>query len=221
MPIKDLSARKVYARAQYLKHKEKYLERSTARRLRLQAEKALLPKPERVLSPCYVCSVSRDVGIFPVKGNKCKPCISAFNAQYRTANAERISASKKAWAAKNKEHKAQQDRGYAIKNPEARKIAREKWDRLNPGKTNAAKTKNRLERLLRVPAWLTEDDKWMIEQAYELAKLRTEMFGFQWHVDHIIPLKGKKVSGLHVPTNLQVIPWQENLRKGSRLLHGQ
>jgi 5-methylcytosine-specific restriction endonuclease McrA len=60
----------------------------------------------------------------------------------------------------------------------------------------------------------------MIEQAYELAKLRTEMFGFQWHVDHIIPLKGKKVSGLHVPTNLQVIPWQENLRKGSRLLHG-
>lgn len=219
MPIKDLAERKKYARQQYLKNKEKYLARSTARRLRIQAEKTLLPKPEVIKRPCINCSKTRLEAVFPLRGNKCKPCISAFNAQYRTDNAERISASKKAWAEKNKEHKAQQDRECALRNPEARKVARDKWDKANPGRTNAAKTKNRLERLLRVPAWLTEDDKWMIEQAYELAKLRTEMFGFQWHVDHIIPLKGKKVSGLHVPTNLQVIPWQENLRKGSRLLY--
>ena len=141
-------------------------------------------------------------------------------ADWHEKNPERMRELRLDWAVKNKDRKAQQDRECALRNPEARKIARDKWDRLNPGRTNAAKTKNRLERLLRVPAWLTEDDKWMIEQAYELAKLRTEMFGFQWHVDHIIPLKGKKVSGLHVPTNLQVIPWQENLRKGSRLLYG-
>jgi hypothetical protein len=140
-------------------------------------------------------------------------------AKWHAKNPKRMRELRADWVEKNKDRKAQQDRECALKNPEARKIARDKWDKLNPGRTNAAKTKNRLERLLRVPAWLTEDDKWMIEQAYELAKIRTEMFGFQWHVDHIIPLKGKKVSGLHVPTNLQVIPWQENLRKGSRLLY--
>jgi len=154
----------------------------------------------------------------------CKPDFLSVSrnqiADWHQKNPDRMRALRSNWVVKNKERKAQQDRECALRNPEARKIARDKWDKLNPGRTNAAKTKNRLERLLRVPAWLTEDDKWMIEQAYELAKLRTEMFGFQWHVDHIIPLKGKKVSGLHVPTNLQVIPWQENLRKGSRLLHG-
>jgi hypothetical protein len=35
---------------------------------------------------------------------------------------------------------------------------------------------------------LTEDDYWMIEQAYELATLRTKMFGFKWEVDHILPV---------------------------------
>jgi hypothetical protein len=154
---------------------------------------------------------------FPENLNAYKLQVASWHAK----NPKRMRELRADWAAKNKDRKAQQDRECALRNPEARKIARDKWDKLNPGRTNAAKTKNRLERLLRVPAWLTEDDKWMIEQAYELAKLRTEMFGFQWHVDHIIPLKGKKVSGLHVPTNLQVIPWQENLRKGSRLLHGQ
>ena len=57
----------------------------------------------------------------------------------------------------------------------------------------------------------------IIEEAYELAGKRTELFGFSWHVDHTLPLQGRTVSGLHVPTNLQVIPAVDNIRKGNRV----
>ena len=220
MPIKNLDDRKKYARAQYLQNKAKYLAASRVRRLRLQAEKALVPKPERVLLPCNTCGGSRDANAFPRRGNECKPCIAISQKEYRRSHAAHISALKKQWTTKNAEHKAQKDRVYAINNPEARKLARAKWDQKNPGATSAAKAKNKVARLLRVPAWLTEDDFWAVEQAYELSQLRTKMFGFSWHVDHIIPLKGRKVSGLHVPQNLQVIPAVENLRKGARWVNG-
>lgn len=81
---------------------------------------------------------------------------------------------------------------------------------------NVLKARRRAAKMQRTPAWLTVDDFWMLEQAYELAALRTKMLGFAWHVDHIIPLQGKLVSGLHVPTNIRVIPGVENVRKANR-----
>jgi hypothetical protein len=94
---------------------------------------------------------------------------------------------------------------------------REYWAKPeNAGRKKAKRAKSRAKSELRIPKWLSEDDKWMISQAYDLAALRTKMFGFPWEVDHIIPMKGKLVSGLHVPTNLQVIPKQENVRKSNQ-----
>jgi len=52
-----------------------------------------------------------------------------------------------------------------------------------------------------------------MEEAYHLADLRTRITGIKWNVDHVIPLQNKKVCGLHVPWNLQVIPASENFRK--------
>ena len=68
---------------------------------------------------------------------------------------------------------------------------------------------------MRTPAWLTEDDHWLMEQAYELAALRTKLFGISFQVDHVLPLQGKLVSGLHVPLNLQVIPAKMNRAKSN------
>jgi hypothetical protein len=69
------------------------------------------------------------------------------------------------------------------------------------------------------PAWVDPEFADLVfSEAYRLAECRKEITGFDWHVDHIIPLKSKLVSGLHVPTNIQVIPAAMNLRKGDRFV---
>lgn len=101
-------------------------------------------------------------------------------------------------------------------NHEKTKQAKKKYKIENKHKVLASTIKRRVSKKYRTPKWLTADDFWMIEQAYELAALRKKLFGFDWHVDHIIPLNGELVSGLHVPLNLQVIPWFENVRKHNK-----
>lgn len=98
------------------------------------------------------------------------------------------------------------------------KESKKQWKKNNPSKVRADTVKRRVALMHRVPKWLNEDDIWMIEQAYELAAIRSKMFGFKWHVDHILPLQGKFVSGLHVVTNLQVLPWVENISKANKYI---
>ncbi len=102
------------------------------------------------------------------------------------------------------------------KNPEKVKLYAKRVKQNNKGKVNFYTAKRRYAKLQRTPHWLTADEHWMIKEAYDLSALRTKMFGFSWHVDHVIPLQGEKVSGLHVPTNLQVIPGTDNDVKGNK-----
>lgn len=69
-----------------------------------------------------------------------------------------------------------------------------------------------------VPAWYSELDRFALEEAYELCRIREEETGVKHHVDHIIPLQGIEVCGLHWYKNWQVIPAKENLSKGNKLL---
>lgn len=96
--------------------------------------------------------------------------------------------------------------------------AKQRWKASNTAKVRAYTAKRRAAKIQRTPNWLSSFDLWVFEEAYELAALRTKLFGFSWHVDHIIPLQGEKVSGLHVPTNIQVISWIDNVSKANSFL---
>lgn len=107
-------------------------------------------------------------------------------------------------------------RAFHKQNPEKIKGWNARYLAANKPKLNAKSKAYVLSRERRTPDWLTQDDLWMLEEAYELAAKRTIMFGFRWDVDHILPLHGKLVSGLHVPQNVQVIPASVNRSKSNR-----
>jgi hypothetical protein len=86
----------------------------------------------------------------------------------------------------------------------------------NKAKVNALAKAYKVRKKNRIPVWVDKDYMWLIKEAYELAQLRAKQFGFSWHVDHIIPLQGELVSGLHVIQNLQVIPGIENIKKKNK-----
>ena len=69
----------------------------------------------------------------------------------------------------------------------------------------------------RTPPWLTVEQQQEIRQIYHDAAVRTKTDGIAYHVDHIVPLCGKNVSGLHVPWNLQILTATENLKKHNKL----
>lgn len=83
----------------------------------------------------------------------------------------------------------------------------------NPDKVTAKCSRRRATKLQATPDW---GIAFFIEEAYALAKLREQVVGGKWHVDHIVPLKSKLVCGLHVEHNLRVIPAQHNISKGNK-----
>lgn len=67
------------------------------------------------------------------------------------------------------------------------------------------------------PKWLNIEQIKQIEIFYKIANKMTKTFNIKYSVDHVIPLQGKLVSGLHVPWNLQILTKSKNSSKGNRL----
>jgi hypothetical protein len=146
--------------------------------------------------------------------------------EYKKKNKDKISAYFKERWAKNKndeefrkKEKARTLAWYHKHFHEYKEIkyARDKeWRSRNKGIINFHTNKRYTVRKQRLPKWLTEENLKQIQVMYTLASSLTKKTGITWHVDHIIPLQGKTVSGLHVPENLQVIPGSLNNKKSNK-----
>ena len=90
------------------------------------------------------------------------------------------------------------------------------WQINNPDKVNAYFNQRRADKLNRTPSWLSEDQRNEIQEFYEMAKALENIFPWKQHVDHIVPLKGKNVSGLNVPWNLQILSAHGNITKSNK-----
>jgi hypothetical protein len=97
-------------------------------------------------------------------------------------------------------------------NAERKKIYRS----ANKHITNACASKRRAAILKRIPVWQTKFDELKIQCIYSVAAMLSKVNNEPWTVDHIIPLQGKIVSGLHVPSNLQVMKARENEAKRNK-----
>jgi hypothetical protein len=145
----------------------------------------------------------------------CKACESERNKAKNLANRASRLVKAKEWRDANQEKQATAVNAWRLNNPEQTAAIYRDWAQRNKDKVNAKWMQREAAKKCRTPSWLTEDDKWLIEQAYDIASIRTKHFGISFHVDHVVPLQGKAVSGLHVPWNLQVIPAKVNQAKSN------
>lgn len=90
------------------------------------------------------------------------------------------------------------------------------WRLQNPEKHAARQARRRAVKLQATPPWLNDEHQKAILLEYELAKWCSDVIGVRYDVDHIVPLKGNLVCGLHVPWNLQVILASDNRSKGNK-----
>ena len=155
-----------------------------------------------------------------------------YTAEYNSKNRDKIREQQRKYVANNLESRRAQYRKYHEKNKEKRnaesaiyrennrEAMREMWRKYaaeNPEKHRQHVMTRKAAKLKATPEWAnTEFEEFVMSEIYDLAVSRKKATGFDWHVDHIVPLKSKKVCGLHCVANLRVIPSLENHRKGNR-----
>jgi hypothetical protein len=127
---------------------------------------------------------------------------------------ERIKEKRK----KDPEYFRARDRKSYANNIEKHRENDRLWAQLNKDKISAKQANRRASKEQRTPKWLTKKQLEQIADFYKMAKELDNIFPWKHHVDHIVPLKGDKVSGFHVPENLQILSEKMNLEKSNKYM---
>lgn len=134
----------------------------------------------------------------------CKVCVNSYLKSWRDANPDH-----------SKGNRSEVGKKYYNSNKDKILLYSAEHRKANLHKYAFYAMKRHNLKLKATPPWLSETQYLEIAAFYEIAKWYDEPM----HVDHIVPLQGKNVCGLHVPWNLQLLPALENISKGNRF-HG-
>lgn len=126
----------------------------------------------------------------------------------------RLSHNRK-WILDNKDKHSELVNSWYVKNKETHIASSKKWYAENKHRKLATVTARKMRCKRATPVWA---NKHAIINIYAKAKQISAETGIPHDVDHIIPLRGKTVSGLHVPENLQILKSADNKRKAAKFL---
>lgn len=169
-------------------------------------------------SSCVECVRVRSREYYEANKGRIVECAAKWSRE----NKEKSQASKRRWRERNTEYmrkhriktrEQNNERYYRWRalNPDRARLIIKKYKTANPALISANSAKRRACEIQRTPGWA---DKEGIRFFYECRPKGC-------HVDHIMPLQGKRISGLHVETNLQWLPARINESKSNKWPHSQ
>ena len=147
---------------------------------------------------------------------RCKSCKSAYRKAQYQKNRDTELHNNAAWKEANLERYKEIGREYYRKNKEEHNAFMQRHYYENKGIYRAKDAKYRASKLQATPSWLTDKQLDDITMIYKACAKITERTSKTHHVDHIIPLQGDNVCGLHVPWNLAILPASMNLAKHNK-----
>lgn len=153
------------------------------------------------------------------KSAHCKACDGKKHKAFRKKRKDHLREYYRKWRSNNEEHVKEYGKKYYLKDLESNRAKRRAYQKLNIASAVARARQYELSKLNATPPWLSEEQKAEMQQFYWLAKDLYAVTGEVYQVDHIVPIQGENVCGLHVPWNLQVLPRDVNIRKSNKLEH--
>jgi hypothetical protein len=150
-------------------------------------------------------------------------CIECMKEDWAKDNAKRSLKPKSEAAKESGRRYYERNKDAVIARANARPLEEKKlWKKIhkqrNPDYYNALTSLRKRRHKKATPSWLTRKQRVEIKNLYLIAITMTKTTGERYVVDHIVPLLGKDVCGLHVPWNLRVITQDENLKKSNKHL---
>lgn len=142
---------------------------------------------------------------------------NAYNKKYKQENKEIVRERSKQYYQQNKESIIEKTTKYYNTHLEEAIKRTKDWQKQNPKKVRNIRQRANIKRKQAIPLWEVNERE-EINALYDLRDKLTKETGIEHVVDHIVPISGNVVCGLHTLCNLRVITEKENLQKGKKLI---